>query len=69
MKSMLRASAAVLALSVFSAPALAQDAAEDTDAQAPGEIVVTAQKRSESLQNVPISIQALGTKKLDELGH
>ena len=31
------------------------------------EIVVTAQKRSETLQSVPISIQALGTKKLDEL--
>jgi len=31
------------------------------------EIVVTASKRSESLQNVPISIQALGTEKLDQL--
>ena len=31
------------------------------------EIVVTAQKREENLQNVPISIQALGTRKLDQL--
>ncbi|MEQ7872445.1 TonB-dependent receptor [Sphingomonas sp. ASV193] len=31
------------------------------------EIVVTATKREESLQNVPISVQALGTKKLDQL--
>ena len=31
------------------------------------EIVVTAQKRSESLQDVPISIQALGTERLEEL--
>ncbi len=31
------------------------------------EIVVTAQKRTESLQDVPLSIQALGTEKLDEL--
>ena len=31
------------------------------------EIVVTASKRSESLQNVPISIQALGTEKLAQL--
>ncbi|HVN41724.1 MAG TPA: TonB-dependent receptor plug domain-containing protein, partial [Steroidobacteraceae bacterium] len=31
------------------------------------EIVVTAQKRSESLQNVPLSIQALTTEKLEEL--
>jgi outer membrane receptor protein involved in Fe transport len=33
----------------------------------PEEIVVTAQKRSENLQNVPISIQALGTQKLEQL--
>jgi iron complex outermembrane recepter protein len=31
------------------------------------EIIVTAQKRSESIQDVPISIQALSTQKLDEL--
>ena len=31
------------------------------------EIVVTAQKRTESLQEVPISIQALDTERLDEL--
>jgi iron complex outermembrane receptor protein len=54
---------------LIAAPALAQvtppaDAAAD---EATTDIIVTAQKRSESLQNVPISIQALGTKKLDEL--
>jgi len=31
------------------------------------EIVVTAQKRAENLQDVPISIQALGTAKLEQL--
>ncbi|HSY07151.1 MAG TPA: TonB-dependent receptor [Steroidobacteraceae bacterium] len=31
------------------------------------EIVVTAQKRAENLQDVPVSIQALGTAKLEEL--
>ncbi|WP_313536001.1 TonB-dependent receptor [Sphingomonas sp.] len=50
------------------APALAQQQADapppTTDST---DIVVTAQKRSESLQNVPLSIQALGTQKLDEL--
>jgi iron complex outermembrane receptor protein len=30
-------------------------------------IIVTAQKRSENLQNVPISIQALGTQQLEDL--
>ena len=32
-----------------------------------GDIVVTARKTSESLQDVPISIQALGNEKLDQL--
>lgn len=47
-----------------SSPLLAQEAA-NTDYD--DEIVVTAQKREENLQNVPISIQALGTRKLDQL--
>ncbi|WP_157216012.1 TonB-dependent receptor [Flavisphingomonas formosensis] len=49
------------------APAFAQDqqaAAAPADAPAYGEIIVTATKRSESLQKVPISIQALGTETL-----
>ena len=66
MKSMLRASAAVLALSVFAAPAFAQDAADETDAMAPGEIVVTAQKRSESLQSVPVAVSVLSGESLAE---
>jgi iron complex outermembrane recepter protein len=45
--------------------ALAQAPAEAIDSG--DEIVVTAQKREESIQNVPISIQAIGTKKLDQL--
>ena len=66
--------AALLASSALSAaPVLAQDAAPPQESAAAdatpalGEIVVTAQKRSESLQNVPISIQALGTQKLQDL--
>ncbi|MCC6926295.1 TonB-dependent receptor [Novosphingobium sp.] len=50
---------------LISAPAFAQEAAADDENA--DEIVVTAQKRSESLQNVPISIQALGTQKLEQL--
>ncbi|QNQ08731.1 TonB-dependent receptor [Sphingomonas alpina] len=57
-------------VAVIASPALAQDQApaetrpaiDDSD-----DIIVTAQKREENLQNVPISIQALGTKKLDQL--
>jgi iron complex outermembrane recepter protein len=51
---------------VMASPVQAQNA-EETDASSDGEIIVTAQKRSESLQNVPISIQALGTEKLEDL--
>ncbi|KUR79636.1 TonB-dependent receptor [Novosphingobium sp. Fuku2-ISO-50] len=50
-------------------PALAQTAAPAADtasANASGEIVVTAQKRSESIQHVPISMQALGAATLEQ---
>ena len=47
-----------------SAPVFAQAPAPAADSD---EIIVTAQKREESLQSVPISIQAIGTKKLDQL--
>ena len=42
-------------------------AAETSDVATLEEVVVTAQKRTENLQDVPISIQALGTQKLEEL--
>src|SRR5512141_1562252 len=62
--------AALLASASFAAPAFAQSTPADTQAAPVDEsndIVVTAQKREESMQNVPISIQAIGTKKLDQL--
>src|SRR5579884_2526358 len=31
------------------------------------EIIITATKREENLQNVPISVQVLGTRRLDQL--
>jgi outer membrane receptor protein involved in Fe transport len=43
--------------------ALAQDAGTNTVE----EIIITAQKRAEDLQDVPISVQALGGEKLDTL--
>jgi iron complex outermembrane receptor protein len=49
-------------------PAFAQDAAPaEPAAEMQDDIVVTAQKREENLQDVPISIQAIGTRKLDQL--
>ena len=64
MKSMLRASAAVLAITAFTAPAYAQTTATPADDEAPGEIVVTAQKRSESLQSVPVAVSVLSGEDL-----
>ena len=46
-------------------PAFAQDAPAE-ESSLPGDIVVTATKRSESLQKVPLSIQALGEETLDQ---
>ncbi|MDE2595279.1 MAG: TonB-dependent receptor [Sphingomonadales bacterium] len=70
MRNVLRrtAIAALLASTTFVTPAFAQDAqASASDDNGYGEIIVTAQKREENLQNVPISIQAMGTQKLDDL--
>jgi outer membrane receptor protein involved in Fe transport len=47
---------------------VARAEADDTAEAGPiEEVVVTAQKRQENLQNVPASVQALGETKLDEL--
>ena len=67
MKSMLRASSALaaVALVALAAPAFAQDApATADDDAAPGEIVVTAQKRSENLQDVPVAVSVLSGEAL-----
>lgn len=68
MKSMLRATSA-LAAAGFAAlvctPAIAQDAATTEETQAPAEIVVTAQKRSENLQQVPLAVSVLSGEMLD----
>jgi iron complex outermembrane recepter protein len=62
-KSMRKAVAVLLGSTVLCAsPLLAQEAADEGDAD---EIVVTAQKREQNLQDVPISIQALGESRLE----
>ena len=52
--------ASAISAILATAPALAQETGLE-------EIVVTAQKRSESLQDVPLSIQAFTTEKLEQL--
>jgi iron complex outermembrane recepter protein len=56
-----RVAAAVVA--ALSTPAFAQQAQEGVLES----VIVTAQKRSENLQEVPVSIQAIGTKQLEDL--
>jgi len=59
----------------FAAPAFAQDAGTQATANPPKDqkvaelstVTVTAQKRTENLQKVPISIQVLGTEKIQQL--
>jgi iron complex outermembrane receptor protein len=59
--------ASIFALAMWSQPALAADAADAPAATGVGEIVVTAQRRSENLRDVPIAITALSTEALDRL--
>jgi outer membrane receptor protein involved in Fe transport len=55
------AAAVALTTGIFATPTLAQEYALE-------EIVITAQKRVESLQDVPISVSAVGGEKLAEAG-
>jgi outer membrane receptor protein involved in Fe transport len=48
------------------APAQTPPPAQATN-QDSNEIIITAQKREENLQDVPISVQAIGTRRLDQL--
>ena len=59
------ASAVLLALG--SPAAHSQQTPQEGGATSLGEVIVTAQKRAESLQNVPISVDALGEQKMEEL--
>lgn len=62
---LLRASqAAILSSLIYAAPAFAQEEAGDETVG--NEIVVTAQKRSESVQDVPISIAAFNEETLEK---
>ena len=59
---------APLLMAVAAPAARAADAAVTPSATAVEAVVVTAQKRSENIQNVPISIQAFSGKDLQNLG-
>jgi iron complex outermembrane receptor protein len=71
-----RTATALLASTMLAAPAFAQNVPPTDPAEAPStapteqegeEIIVTATKRAEALQDVPMAIQAFSTKTLDDL--
>ena len=70
LKSYLKISTAAIVLAALGAgsvPAFAQESAASSDEAAPGDIVVTANRRDQSLRDVPMTIQAFGTDTLSEL--
>lgn len=64
MRKFLMATSALVAVAVAS-PVLAQEADDGADS---GEIIVTAQKREESLQDVPIAMSVIGGEQLAASG-
>lgn len=62
-----RASIAALAVCLYGAPAIAQEAAENSDVAA-DEIIVTANKREQSLNDVGLTIQAASGEELTARG-
>ena len=58
----------MLLTTALASPALAQEAAPPQDESAVGEIVVTAQKRSESAQRIPVSVESIGGATLARAG-
>ncbi|MEQ1497907.1 MAG: TonB-dependent receptor [Novosphingobium sp.] len=61
--------AAVVLASIWAAPAMAQDSdAPQADTGGIADIVVTATRRSEKMQDVPVTVQALGAEQLAERG-
>jgi iron complex outermembrane receptor protein len=63
--------ASVASAAFFATPALAADTAPADDqvqAEAPGDIVVTARHRTESAQSVPVAISVLGGLTLERTG-
>ena len=59
--------ACLLSTTMLTLPVLAHAQTKQSRTEDTTEVIVTAQKRTEKLTSVPISIQVLGTKKLDQL--
>lgn len=66
-RARLAVTASAFVLAVAAGPALAQDAAPSQEATTVGDIIVTAQKREQSIQDVPIAVTALSAENLDAM--
>jgi iron complex outermembrane receptor protein len=53
---------------LFGSQALAQDGAEEADTKRLAPVTVTATKRAESAQSIPVTVNAIGEQELEQLG-
>lgn len=67
-RAALLSGAAALLTVTAGAPALAQQTSAQGAPTQIGEVVVTAQRRSENIQNVPVSVQAISSKEIEQAG-
>lgn len=67
-KTLLLFGAAALAMSAYSAPALAQDAAAEEEEARQDTIVITGRKKAETLLEAPISVSAFSAETLQDFG-
>ena len=66
MKTLITAALCGVSLSAFTAPAFAQ-AAPEASAEASADIVVTARRRDESAQDVPLVVNAVNAEQIQKL--
>ncbi len=64
---LLHSSLVVLLICSFSGQAMAQDASDASDAGILEEVIVTATRRAENIQDIPISITALSSSDIDTI--
>lgn len=68
LKSSVCAAAIATSMVLLANPAYAQDTADADNSAANGEIIVTAQKRAENVQSVPLAVSVIGTSQLEAAG-
>ena len=57
-----------MALVLLTAAGYAKAQTAESGSQAPGEVIVTARKKAEKLQDIPLTVTALSGQKLQDAG-